>query len=263
MPEQDGAIIEVNALPGFQGALFPAEGQPRQVGRPIVDMLFPAGTPSRIPLIAILGSPGTEGLGARVVSICEAAGQMVGLSTPQGASVSGLRLEPGDSSQQAGTCALLLHPLLESLVVETTPETVLEQGLPFDRCDIAIVTVDDPNGTARVLEQTLDPAGTLILNADARGLTVNVGDGQSVIYTSDGRESAAVDRHRERGERCVLARDGRVVVAEGAHETEVVTIRDETPAGGVAPMLSAVAAGWAAGFPPHVIAQALAAVVRR
>src|SRR5262249_6106363 len=109
--EQGGAIIEVNASPGFQGALFPAEGQPRQVGRPIVDMLFPAGTRSRIPIIAILGSRNAGGLGSMVARVYEAGGQIVGLSTPEGVSVGGQRLESSDSSQQAGTRILLLHPL--------------------------------------------------------------------------------------------------------------------------------------------------------
>src|SRR5262245_40305024 len=183
LSEQGGAIIEVNASPGFQGALFPAEGQPRQVGRPIVEMLFPAGTPSRIPLIAILGSRNAEGLGGMVARVCEAGGQIVGLSTPAGASVGGQRLEASDASQHAGTRTLLLHPLLESLLVVTTPETVLEEGLPFDRCEIAIVTSPEPSGTgpggtgdgtgdwlrtALVLAQAVDRTGTLILDAGER-----------------------------------------------------------------------------------------------
>jgi cyanophycin synthetase len=272
--EQGGAIIEVNASPGFQGALFPAEGQPRQVGRPIVEMLFPAGTPSRIPIIAILGSRNAEGLGRIVARVCEAGGQIVGLSTSDGASVGGQRLEPSDSSQQAGTRTVFLHPLLESLVVEITPDTVLEEGLPFDRCEIAIVTSPEPswtgpggtgNGTgdwlrtALVLAQAVDRAGTLILNADERKLTDGVGDGLSVIYTSAGRDNETVDGHRARGGRCVLARDGRIVLAERERETEIMRIGQGGPAGGIAWTLCAVAAGWAAGFPPRVMAQALAA----
>src|SRR5262249_28394790 len=129
MDEQGGAIVEVNASPGFQMHLFPAEGQPRQVGRPIVEMLFPAGAPGRIPLIAILRDRNAQGLSGMVARVCEAGGQTVGLSTPEGASAGSRRLDVGDPFQQANTRALLLHPLLESLVVETTPETVLEEGL--------------------------------------------------------------------------------------------------------------------------------------
>jgi cyanophycin synthetase len=270
---QGGAIIEVNAQPGFQGALFPAEGQPRQVGRPIVEMLFPAGAPSRIPIVAVLGPGSAEGLGDTVARVCGAGGQVVGLSTPEGASVGGLRLEPGDPSQQAGMRALLLHPLVECLLVQTTPKTVLEEGLPFDRCDIAIVTnpelggagpgrsangTDDWSRTARVLVQTVDRAGTLILDADGRTLSDHPGESVSVIYTSAGPDNQAVAAHRARDGRCVLTRNGRIVLAEGERETEIVRSGQGERPNSVPWTLCAVAAGWAAGVPPRVIAEALA-----
>jgi cyanophycin synthetase len=146
------------------------------VGSAIVDMLFPAGARSRIPLSAILGSRSAQGLGALVARVCQAGGQIVGLSTPAGVTVSGQRLCASDGSQQAGMRTLLLHPLLESVVVETTPETVVEEGLPFDRCDIAIVagpelTGSGPDGTGTgdwlrtvlVLARAVDRAGTTSL----------------------------------------------------------------------------------------------------
>jgi cyanophycin synthetase len=269
MNERGGAIIEVNAQPGFQMHLFPTEGQPRQVGRPIVDMLFPAGTGGRIPLIAILAARDSGGLGGMVARVYEAEGQIVGLSTPEGASVAGRRLEPSDSSQQASTRALLLHPLLEALVVETTPETIVDEGLAFDRCEIAIVTSPEPgesiNGTsdwlraARVLAQSVDRVGTLILNADEQSLTDAVGGSLSVIYTSAGRQNESLYEHRARGGRCVLLRESCVILAEGAREIELMRVRQGGPGGGMAWILSAVAAGWAAGFPPRVFAQAFAA----
>jgi cyanophycin synthetase len=272
MTEQGGAIIEVNASPGLQTHLFPTEGQSRRVGRPIVDMLFPAGTQGRIQLIAILGARSAGGLDRMVARVCEAAGQTVGLCTPEGASVGGRRLEASDSSQHASMRGLLLHPLLESLVVETTPETVLDEGLAFDRCEIAIVTSPEPGGctdgtgdwlrAARVLAQAIDRAGTLILNADEHNLTDDVGDSASVIYTSAytsaAHQNEPVHEHRARGGRCVLMREGRVILAEGEREIELMQVGPGGP-GSRAWTLSAVAAGWAAGFPPPVIAQAFAA----
>jgi cyanophycin synthetase len=264
--EQGGAIIEVNAQPGFQGALFPAEGQPRQVGKPIVEMLFPPGTRSRIPLIAILRRGKAEGLGRTVARVCEAAGQVVGLNTPEGISVSGQRLEACDSSQQAGMRTLLLHPLLESLVVEMTPETVREEGLPFDRCDIAILmsresskgdATSDWQKTALVLARAVDRAGTLVVDAAEREPTDDIRGGPALMYTSAGRDDGALDRHQARGGRCVLVRDGHIVLTEGEREIAILQITERKPAGGMAGTLSAVAAGWAAGFPAPVIAQAL------
>jgi cyanophycin synthetase len=46
--EQAGAIVEVNAAPGLRMHLHPASGQPRAVGAPIVEMLYPREAPARI-----------------------------------------------------------------------------------------------------------------------------------------------------------------------------------------------------------------------
>ncbi|HEX8353508.1 MAG TPA: ATP-grasp domain-containing protein, partial [Pyrinomonadaceae bacterium] len=53
-----GGVIEVNAAPGLRMHQFPGEGRPRDVGAAIVDMLYPEGSPSRIPVISITGTNG-------------------------------------------------------------------------------------------------------------------------------------------------------------------------------------------------------------
>jgi cyanophycin synthetase len=49
-----GAVIEVNAAPGLRMHLQPSSGQPRNVAKNIVDMLFPEGN-GRIPIAAVTG----------------------------------------------------------------------------------------------------------------------------------------------------------------------------------------------------------------
>ena len=56
--ENGGAVLEVNAAPGFRMHIDPAEGLPRNVAEPVVDMLFPKGSIGRIPIIAITGTNG-------------------------------------------------------------------------------------------------------------------------------------------------------------------------------------------------------------
>ena len=41
--ETGGAIVEVNAAPGFRMHTHPTEGEPQYVARPVIDLLFPAG----------------------------------------------------------------------------------------------------------------------------------------------------------------------------------------------------------------------------
>ena len=42
--EQGGAIVEVNAAPGFRMHTHPTEGEPQYVAQPVIDLLFPPGT---------------------------------------------------------------------------------------------------------------------------------------------------------------------------------------------------------------------------
>ena len=56
--DNGGAILEVNAAPGFRMHIDPAEGIPRNVAEPVIDMLYPKGSSARIPIIAVTGTNG-------------------------------------------------------------------------------------------------------------------------------------------------------------------------------------------------------------
>src|SRR5215216_7732495 len=53
-----GGIIELNAAPGLRMHLYPSEGKPRDVGRAIIEMIYPAGNDGRIPIISVTGTNG-------------------------------------------------------------------------------------------------------------------------------------------------------------------------------------------------------------
>ena len=57
------AICEINDKPDLRLHLSPAEGKPRDVVGPILDMLFPPGTPARIPMARVEARqvPGQDG----------------------------------------------------------------------------------------------------------------------------------------------------------------------------------------------------------
>ena len=56
--ETGGGICEVNAAPGFRMHTHPTIGDPQYVAKPVVDLLFPPGAPSRIPIVAVTGTNG-------------------------------------------------------------------------------------------------------------------------------------------------------------------------------------------------------------
>ena len=79
-----GAIVEVNAAPGFRMHVAPSEGQPRDVAGKVMDMLFPPGTPSRIPIAGITGTNGKTTTSRMLSHIMKAAGHMVGMTSTDG-----------------------------------------------------------------------------------------------------------------------------------------------------------------------------------
>ena len=58
LEETGGAVLEVNAGPGFRMHLAPTEGLARNVAAHVIDMMFPDGETSIIPIIAVTGTNG-------------------------------------------------------------------------------------------------------------------------------------------------------------------------------------------------------------
>ncbi|MEQ1565430.1 MAG: acetate--CoA ligase family protein, partial [Myxococcota bacterium] len=94
--EVGGGICEVNAAPGFRMHVAPSEGKPRDVAGAVIDMLFPPGTPTRIPIASVTGTNGKTTTSRMLAHIHKMAGAVVGLTTTDGVYIDGTRTVPGD-----------------------------------------------------------------------------------------------------------------------------------------------------------------------
>jgi cyanophycin synthetase len=94
--------------------------------------------------------------------------------------------------------------------------------------------------------------GAAVLNADDARLAemAELSDGEVIFYSAQA-QSDAVAAHRASGGRAVVARDGRLVLCNGLGETSGVQISATLPLG---VLLPAVAAAWALGIAPELIA---------
>src|SRR3954464_2203953 len=54
--ENNAVILEVNAAPGIRMHTHPSAGSPRNVGAPMLDMLYPPGTNTTIPIVGVTGT---------------------------------------------------------------------------------------------------------------------------------------------------------------------------------------------------------------
>ena len=137
--EVGGAICEVNAAPGFRMHVAPTEGTPRDVAGPVMDMLFPAGTPRRIPIAAITGTNGKTTTSRMLAHILKMSGATVGLTTTDGVYVDGERTATGDMTGPMAAQMILRDPKVDTAVLETARGGLLRAGLGYRRSNVSAV----------------------------------------------------------------------------------------------------------------------------
>jgi cyanophycin synthetase len=140
LEENGGAICEVNAAPGFRMHLHPSSGKPRDVAGALLNMLFPPGSPSRVPIVAITGTNGKTTTARMLAHILKLSGQKVGLTTTDGLYIDGKRLLQGDLTGPWSAQIVLRDPSVDFAVLETARGGILRAGLGFDTCQIGIIT---------------------------------------------------------------------------------------------------------------------------
>jgi cyanophycin synthetase len=180
LSETAGAVLEVNAGPGFRMHLAPTEGLPRNVAAPVIDKLFPPGATSRIPIIAISGTNGKTTTTRLIAHMAKMKGYKVGYTTSDGVYIQNRLLMEGDCTGPASAEFVLRDPTVNFAVLESARGGLLRAGLGFKNCDIGIVTnvaadhlglkgihtIEQLAKVKAVIPETVLPEGTTILNAD-------------------------------------------------------------------------------------------------
>jgi cyanophycin synthetase len=178
--ENGGAILEVNAAPGFRMHIDPSEGLPRNVAEPVLDMLYPPGSTARIPIIGITGTNGKTTTTRLTAHLVKSMGQKVGFTTSDGVYIQNMMMVKGDCTGPVSAEFVLKDPTVDFAVLECARGGILRAGLGFHKCDIGIVTnisadhlglggIDTVEQLARVkavVVQSVVPDGYAILNAD-------------------------------------------------------------------------------------------------
>ena len=178
--ENGGAVLEVNAAPGFRMHLEPTEGLARNVAEPVIDMLYPTGTSARIPIIAITGTNGKTTTTRLMAHIVRCMGHKVGFTTTDGVYIQNQLMVRGDCTGPVSAEYVLKDPTVDFAVLECARGGMLRAGLGFHTCDVAIVTnvgedhlglggIDTIEKLARVkstVPQTVNRRGYAVLNAE-------------------------------------------------------------------------------------------------
>jgi cyanophycin synthetase len=234
--ENGGAILEVNAAPGFRMHIEPTEGLPRNVAEPVIDMLYPPGATARIPIIAVSGTNGKTTTTRLMAHIVKSMGHKVGYTTTDGVYIQNQLMMRGDCTGPISAEFVLKDPTVDFAVLECARGGILRAGLGFHRCDIAIVTnvaedhlglgdIDTLDQLARVksvVPESVMPGGYAILNADNQytlGMAKNLNC--KVAYFSLDENNPVVQKHIKEGGLAAIYENGFVTICKGTWKIRV------------------------------------------
>lgn len=241
LKETGGAVLEVNAGPGFRMHLAPAKGLPRNVAAPVIDKLFPKGKNGRIPIVAVTGTNGKTTTTRLIAHIMKLDGYRVGYTTTDGVYIQNRLLMEGDCTGPSSAEFVLKDPTVNFAVLECARGGLLRAGLGFKQCDIGIVTnvaadhlglkgihtIEQLAKVKGVIPETVLPDGYAILNADddlvyemRRGLSCKL------ALFSLNEENPRIKALQRKGGITAVYENGYVTICRGEWKMRVMKAED-------------------------------------
>lgn len=238
---QGGAIVEVNAGPGLLMHLKPGIGQPRPVGQAIANHLFKPTDTGRIPVIGLMGDGDTTRPAQLVSWLLHLKGLYTGLACADGLYMNQRQLQSTGGMDWENAQRLLINRSVQAAVFESDVRHLLAEGLPYDRCQVGVVTrmpkshgLDDlypgpdekmPSYVRTQIDVVLDQ-GTAVLNAavpEVADLARHC-DGGVVFYAHE-ETTPRLAAHAAEGGRVGFWRDGQLILKEGEREHAVLSAK--------------------------------------
>lgn len=231
-----GGIIEVNAAPGFRMHLAPSEGIGRNVAEHVIDMLFPPGSQSRIPIFSITGTNGKTTTTRLIAHILKGTGRTVGFTTTDGTYIQNQQIVRGDNTGPVSAQLVLKDPTVDVAVLETARGGIIRSGLGFDHCDIGVVlnvaadhlgmkdvnTLEDLARVKSVVPRAVSKSGFAVLNAEDPLVykMKELVDGKVVCFSMD-ENNPTIKRRAERGRVSCVYENGYVTILKGKWKVRV------------------------------------------
>jgi cyanophycin synthetase len=227
-----GGICEVNAAPGFRMHVAPSEGTPRDAAGPVIDMLFPSGAPSRVPIAAITGTNGKTTTARMLAHVTKMAGYTPGLTTTDGVYIDGQRTVQGDMTGPVSARMVLADPQIDIAVLETARGGLVRAGMGVREVNVGAVLnvqadhlglkgIDTLEQLAEVKRVVIEVAtDCAVLNADDPLVLRMSGytDAKSICYVTMNPQHTLVREHIRAG--------GRACALEAGVNGQMITLYD-------------------------------------
>jgi cyanophycin synthetase len=255
LSETNGVIVEVNAAPGLRMHVSPSQGKGRNVAAPILNMLFPAGTPTRIPIVAVTGTNSKATPTPLIAHIFSHVYDAVGFTTADGTYIGKYPLQTGNTATPQRAQVILQDPTVEVAVLEIGQDEILHSGLAFDHCDVGVVLnvvadqlgledINTLNQIARVngvIAETVRTDGYAVLNADDAQVAAMAGRvAGKVAYFSMDSDNPVVRSHVRNGGVAAVYEKGHLAILQDDWVYPIETVAKIPIAlGGCAPFMIA------------------------
>lgn len=239
--EKYGAIVEVNAAPGIRMHLHPTYGESRNVASPIIDMIYPEGTPFSIPIVSITGTNGKTTTTRMISHVLKNTGLTVGCTTSHGIYINDICIEEGDTTGPRSAKRILNERNVEAAVLETARGGIIRKGLAYEKADVAVITnlsedhlgIDNINTLEELFHvkslvvEAVKDDGACVLNADDSWVErfIEKAKGKIILYSADNK-STILNDHIKNGNAAVFVWNDRICFSDNKFIHEIVKVHE-------------------------------------